>query len=152
MGEPAGHHSRRILCPPPAQEVSSSLYLSHPLPPSLLALCCLPHCSHPPRHLTSSPLLIPFSPHPLPSLSPPLPPLFLHTPSPPHPLPSTPLSSHSCHTRICDDVLMDFDALVAVHSGLGTAAVIVMDKSADVIDCIARLILFYKHESCGQVS
>ena len=46
---------------------------------------------------------------------------------------------------------MDFDALVAVSSGLGTAAVIVMDKSADVVDCIARLILFYKHESCGQV-
>ena len=46
---------------------------------------------------------------------------------------------------------MDFDALVAVNSGLGTAAVIVMDKSADVIACIARLILFYKHESCGQV-
>ena len=52
---------------------------------------------------------------------------------------------------ICDDVLMDFDALVEVQSGLGTAAVIVMDKSADVIECIARLILFYKHESCGQV-
>ena len=47
---------------------------------------------------------------------------------------------------------MDFDALVAVNSGLGTAAVIVMDKSADVVDCIARLSLFYKHESCGQVS
>ena len=47
---------------------------------------------------------------------------------------------------------MDFDALVAVKSGLGTAAVIVMDNSVDVIDCIARLILFYKHESCGQVS
>ena len=53
--------------------------------------------------------------------------------------------------NICDDVLMDFDALVDVQSGLGTAAVIVMDKSADVIECIARLILFYKHESCGQV-
>ena len=53
--------------------------------------------------------------------------------------------------KICDDVLMDFDALVEVQSGLGTAAVIVMDKSADVIECIARLILFYKHESCGQV-
>ena len=52
---------------------------------------------------------------------------------------------------ICDDVLMDFDALVEVQSGLGTAAVIVMDKSADVVDCIARLLLFYKHESCGQV-
>lgn len=47
---------------------------------------------------------------------------------------------------------MDFDALVEVQSGLGTAAVIVMDKSADVVDCIARLLLFYKHESCGQVS
>lgn len=52
--------------------------------------------------------------------------------------------------EICADVLMDFDALVAVQSGLGTAAVIVMDKSADVVACIARLILFYKHESCGQ--
>ncbi len=30
---------------------------------------------------------------------------------------------------ICDDVLMDFDSLKAVQSGLGTAAVIVMDKS-----------------------
>ena len=46
---------------------------------------------------------------------------------------------------------MDFDALMEVQSGLGTAAVIVMDKSADVVDCIARLLLFYKHESCGQV-
>lgn len=53
--------------------------------------------------------------------------------------------------HLCDDVLMDFDALVAVNSGLGTAAVIVIDKSADIIACIARLILFYKHESCGQV-
>ena len=52
--------------------------------------------------------------------------------------------------RICDDVLMDFDALKEVQSGLGTAAVIVMDKSTDVIDAIARLSYFYKHESCGQ--
>merc|ERR1711990_55650 len=29
----------------------------------------------------------------------------------------------------CEDVLMDFDALVAQQSGLGTAAVIVMDKT-----------------------
>lgn len=53
--------------------------------------------------------------------------------------------------RICDDVLMDFDALVAVQSGLGTAAVIVMDKSTDVVKAIARLSDFYQHESCGQV-
>ncbi|GJP72830.1 hypothetical protein CLOP_g3584 [Closterium sp. NIES-67] len=51
---------------------------------------------------------------------------------------------------ICDDVLMDFDSLKAVQSGLGTAAVIVMDKSTDVVDAIARLSYFYKHESCGQ--
>ncbi|KAG1667853.1 hypothetical protein FOA52_011041 [Chlamydomonas sp. UWO 241] len=52
--------------------------------------------------------------------------------------------------KICDDVLMDFDALKAVQSGLGTAAVIVMDKTTDPIDAIARLSYFYKHESCGQ--
>ncbi len=51
---------------------------------------------------------------------------------------------------ICDDVLMDFDSLKAVKSGLGTAAVIVMDKSTDVVKAIARLSEFYKHESCGQ--
>ena len=51
---------------------------------------------------------------------------------------------------VCDDVLMDFDALKEAQSGLGTAAVIVMDKSTDVIDAIARLSYFYKHESCGQ--
>ncbi|KAJ9169361.1 hypothetical protein P3X46_017564 [Hevea brasiliensis] len=45
---------------------------------------------------------------------------------------------------------MDYDALKAVQSGLGTAAVIVMDKSTDVVDAIARLSYFYKHESCGQ--
>ena len=52
--------------------------------------------------------------------------------------------------EICDDVLMDFDALRDVTSGLGTAAVIVMDKSTDLIKAIARLAYFYKHESCGQ--
>ncbi|MDP1627916.1 NADH-quinone oxidoreductase subunit NuoF [Parvibaculum sp.] len=51
---------------------------------------------------------------------------------------------------VCDDVLMDFDSLKNVQSGLGTAAVIVMDKSTDVIKAIARLSAFYKHESCGQ--
>jgi NADH-quinone oxidoreductase subunit F len=50
----------------------------------------------------------------------------------------------------CDTVLMDFDALRDVKSGLGTAAVIVMDKSADVVKAIARLSKFYMHESCGQ--
>jgi NADH-quinone oxidoreductase subunit F len=50
----------------------------------------------------------------------------------------------------CDTILMDFDSLREVKSGLGTAAVIVMDKSTDIIKAIARLSQFYKHESCGQ--
>ena len=50
----------------------------------------------------------------------------------------------------CEDVLMDFDALRDLKSGLGTAAVIVMDKSTDLVRAIARLAYFYKHESCGQ--
>ncbi|NXC78819.1 NDUV1 dehydrogenase, partial [Anhinga anhinga] len=59
---------------------------------------------------------------------------------------STPLLPKS----VCETVLMDFDSLVQAQSGLGTAAVIVMDRSTDVIKAIARLIEFYKHESCGQ--
>lgn len=45
---------------------------------------------------------------------------------------------------------MDFDSLKDAQSGLGTAAVIVMDKSTDVVNAIARLASFYRHESCGQ--
>jgi len=52
--------------------------------------------------------------------------------------------------EICDTVLMDFDALREVQSGLGTAGVIVMDKTTDIIYAIARISAFYKHESCGQ--
>jgi len=50
----------------------------------------------------------------------------------------------------CQDVTMDFDALSKLKSGLGTAAVIVMDKSTDIIAAIRRISYFYKHESCGQ--
>ena len=50
----------------------------------------------------------------------------------------------------CDTILMDFDSLKNEGTGLGTAAVIVMDKSTDVVKAIARLSYFYKHESCGQ--
>jgi NADH-quinone oxidoreductase subunit F len=51
---------------------------------------------------------------------------------------------------VCDDVLMDFDALREHKTGLGTAGVIVMDKATDLIKAIQRLSAFYKHESCGQ--
>jgi NADH-quinone oxidoreductase subunit F len=48
------------------------------------------------------------------------------------------------------DAIMDFDWLREQRSGLGTAAVIVMDKSTDMVKAIWRLSKFYKHESCGQ--
>ena len=49
------------------------------------------------------------------------------------------------------DAIMDFDYLRSdLGSGLGTAAVIVMDNSVDIIKAIWRLSKFYKHESCGQ--
>ncbi len=49
-----------------------------------------------------------------------------------------------------DNLYMDFDTLKDLKSGLGTAAVIVMDKSTDIVRAIARIAYFYKHESCGQ--
>ncbi len=51
---------------------------------------------------------------------------------------------------IAREAIMDFDWLREQQSGLGTAAVIVMDRSTDVIKAIWRLSAFYKHESCGQ--
>ena len=51
---------------------------------------------------------------------------------------------------ICQDLTLDFDTLSKLKSGMGTAAVIVMDKSTDVIAAIRRIAYFYKHESCGQ--
>jgi NADH-quinone oxidoreductase subunit F len=60
-------------------------------------------------------------------------------------------SSTPCLSKnICDNILMDFDSLREHNTGLGTAAVIVMDKSTDIVEAIARLSHFYRHESCGQ--
>ena len=52
--------------------------------------------------------------------------------------------------EMSETALMDFDSLREMRSGLGTAAVIVMDQSTDLVKAIARISYFYKHESCGQ--
>ena len=52
--------------------------------------------------------------------------------------------------KICETIKMDFDSLVEAKSGLGTAGVVVIDKSQDIVKIIARIARFYKHESCGQ--
>jgi NADH-quinone oxidoreductase subunit F len=59
---------------------------------------------------------------------------------------STPLLTKD----VCKTMTMDFDALKAAGTGLGTAGIIVMDKSTDIVRAISRLSYFYKHESCGQ--
>ena len=52
--------------------------------------------------------------------------------------------------NICETIKMDFDSLISVKSGLGTAGIVVINNDQDIIKCIARIARFYKHESCGQ--
>ena len=52
--------------------------------------------------------------------------------------------------KICDEIHMDFDSLEKANSSLGTAGIIVMIKSTDLLKAIARISRFYKKESCGQ--
>jgi NADH-quinone oxidoreductase subunit F len=48
------------------------------------------------------------------------------------------------------DVGMDYDSLRAVDSMLGSASVIVIDDTADMVEVIARTVEFYREESCGK--
>ncbi len=52
--------------------------------------------------------------------------------------------------NICETITMDFDSLIKVKSGLGTAGIVVINNDQDIIKCMARIAKFYKHESCGQ--
>ena len=52
--------------------------------------------------------------------------------------------------EVCETMTMDYESLKDAGSGLGTAGLIVMDRSTDIIEAIVRLAHFYKHESCGQ--
>jgi NADH-quinone oxidoreductase subunit F len=48
------------------------------------------------------------------------------------------------------DVDLDFDALAAKGTMLGSAGVMVMDSSTCMVAAMARIAHFYHHESCGQ--
>ena len=52
--------------------------------------------------------------------------------------------------KVCNEIHMDFDSLQKANSSLGTAGVIVMNKSTDLVKAITRISRFYKKESCGQ--
>ena len=48
------------------------------------------------------------------------------------------------------DISMDFETLMARDTALGTASIIVMDDSADMVKVATRLMQFYQNESCGK--
>ena len=48
------------------------------------------------------------------------------------------------------DVLMDFDALAAAGTSLGSAGGIVMDSGTCMVGALLNIARFYAHESCGQ--
>ncbi|MBA3603513.1 MAG: NADH-quinone oxidoreductase subunit NuoF [Parachlamydiaceae bacterium] len=48
------------------------------------------------------------------------------------------------------DICMDFETLAARGTALGTASIIVMDDSADMVKVATRLMQFYQNESCGK--
>lgn len=48
------------------------------------------------------------------------------------------------------DISMDFETLTARGTALGTASIIVMDDTADMVKVAHRLMQFYQNESCGK--
>ncbi len=56
----------------------------------------------------------------------------------------------SCSLLTDLDAAMDFDSLAAYQTTLGTASIIVMDDSADMVKVANRLMQFYQNESCGK--
>lgn len=48
------------------------------------------------------------------------------------------------------DISMDFETLAAKNTALGTASIIVMDDSTDMVKMAHRLMEFYQNESCGK--
>lgn len=48
------------------------------------------------------------------------------------------------------DIALDYESVAAAGSMLGTASVIVMDDSTNIVKAVRRMVDFYAHESCGQ--
>ncbi|MCS6804278.1 MAG: NADH-quinone oxidoreductase subunit NuoF [Acidobacteriota bacterium] len=48
-----------------------------------------------------------------------------------------------------ETITLDFEALAAIGSMLGSGGVIVMDETTDIVQATYRSIKFYEHESCG---
>ena len=49
-----------------------------------------------------------------------------------------------------DDIIIDFDGIQAAGSMSGSAGMIVLDDSVNIIEALANIIAFFAHETCGQ--
>jgi NADH-quinone oxidoreductase subunit F len=50
----------------------------------------------------------------------------------------------------CEKLTLDFNSLRNAGSALGTGAIMVFDKSVNVVKLMHNIVNFYHHESCGQ--
>jgi NADH-quinone oxidoreductase subunit F len=48
------------------------------------------------------------------------------------------------------DLPYDFDSLIAAGTMSGSAAIVVLDDSVDIVAALANISVFFAHESCGQ--
>ena len=49
----------------------------------------------------------------------------------------------------CEGLTMDYDAMIARKTMLGSGGVVIMDETTDMVAVATRIIRFYQHESCG---
>ena len=49
-----------------------------------------------------------------------------------------------------EDIIIDFDGIQAAGSMSGSAGMIVLDDSVNIIEALANIIAFFAHETCGQ--
>ena len=50
------------------------------------------------------------------------------------------------------DTPIDFDSIRAIGASLGSGAVYVIDETRNIVDILAEIAKFYRHESCGKCS
>ena len=50
------------------------------------------------------------------------------------------------------DTAIDFESVRAIGASLGSGAVYVLDETRNIVDILAQIAQFYRHESCGKCS
>lgn len=50
----------------------------------------------------------------------------------------------------CEELTLDYEALRAIGSSLGTGGMILMDEDTNMVEALKNILEFYREESCGQ--